>query len=164
MKIEIDLNNILGDDDYGSETLQESIRRQVIENLTSKMQKGVMATVDQEVRKQIGEAIQKYIADNMGTIMEQVFNQPYKSVDRYGTSGPETTFRQEIVKALHENMKYVKKSYDSEKNVYSKLIDDYVGQQVRTFQTEYFRQIDAQFLSECHDYAIKKLRERLKLS
>ena len=54
MKVEIDLNDILGDE-YGAETLQESVRRQVIDNLTLVIKEGVEKKIEAEVARVINQ-------------------------------------------------------------------------------------------------------------
>jgi len=45
MKIEIDLNDILGDE-TGAETLQDSIKRQVIEKFTREIKAGISKRIE----------------------------------------------------------------------------------------------------------------------
>jgi hypothetical protein len=52
MKIEIDLNDILGDE-WGTETLADSVRRQVVEKLTQTVKEGVAKKIDHEVSRVI---------------------------------------------------------------------------------------------------------------
>lgn len=58
MKIEIDLNQILGDES-GVETLQESVRRQVVEKLSYEVRQNIAKKIDAEVAVCINESIKE---------------------------------------------------------------------------------------------------------
>jgi hypothetical protein len=159
MKIEIDLNDILGDE-YGAETLQESVKRQVISNLTSTLSQSVRKKIDDETRQVIDEEIRKAVAIQMPDLISNLMETEYVPVSRYGETAQSTTFRKELVKEINEQMKYVKMNWDSEKNAFSKAVDDVVSENVKTFKAEFGRQVNSQFLSEAYSYAAKVLAER----
>jgi hypothetical protein len=123
MKIEIGPNDILGDE-YGTETLQESVRRQVIENLTRTIKGGIGKKIDIEVARILNEELQKVITEKMPAIVDDVLSAEYIPVDRWGGSkGTPTTFRAELVKAINEQMQYKPARYDSDKNAFTRAVD-----------------------------------------
>lgn len=161
MKIEIDLNDILGDE-YGSETLQESVRRQVIDNLTKTLEIGVGKKIDTEINALINEEIKTAITAKMPEIFDDLLNAEYNVVDRYGDRQKEkTTIRKELVKIISEQMVYSKKSYDSDKNVFTRAVDKCLEEHLSAFRSEFNRQIDTQFVAEAMAFATKKMQERL---
>lgn len=163
MKIEIDLNDILGgDEDTAPETLKESIQRQVIDNLTAKIHAGINRRLDDEVQKVLNEELKKAIQEKMPMILNQLFTEDYVPVDRYGSSsGKSTNFRAELVKAINEQMVYKRAQYDSDKNVFTRAVDQVVSENVAAFKTEFNKLVDSNFTQEVLHQAQKKLQERL---
>src|ERR1700735_2433418 len=105
MKIEIDLNNILGDE-YGTETLQESVRRQVVESLAETMKKGILKKIDEETSRIMNEQLQEVLKAHMPDLVNDVMNAEYTPISRYGEKSGPTTFRAELIKSVVGNMKY----------------------------------------------------------
>src|SRR3990167_4475359 len=132
MKIEIDLNDILGDEEK-VETIQESIHRQVIENLTKVIKDGIKSKIDNAVSKVIDEQIKEAIKEQMPTLVNGLMNCEYVQVDRWGSStGIKTTFREQLVKAVNENMVYNKDAqYNSDKNMFTKSVDTVIANNLK---------------------------------
>jgi hypothetical protein len=163
MKVEIDLNDILADED-GSETLAESVRRQVVEHLTKKIGEGVGHAISCEVSRLINEEIANAMKDRMPAILDDLLNAEYVQVDRWGGRDGSTTFRKELVKSIHEQMKYVKATYDSEKNAFTKAVDSIIAENVKEFKADFDKQVNATFTQEAMSHATKKLREKLGIT
>lgn len=164
MKIEIDLKDILHDEDYGSETMQESIRRQVVANIEKKVADGLSKRIDQEVSKAIDEQIKKALDEIRPNLINEIMDAEYVSVDRYGDRSKEpTTFRKQLIKAVHENMVYKKSSYSSDRNTFTQAVDDILRTQVDSFKKEFDNIIKADYVAETKAYAVKVLKEKLGL-
>lgn len=162
MKIEIDLNDILGDPEYGVETLQESVKRQVVSALTQKIQSGIQKQIDAELSLKIKEFISKNLEAHTPKIISDLMDAEYVQVDRYGDRHREpTTFRKQLVQAINAEMVYKKANYDSEKNAFTKAIDDVVGKNVQAFKTAFDKMVNETFVAECFSYAQKKMQEKL---
>lgn len=160
MKIEIDLNDILGDE-YGAETMQESVRRQVIDNITSTLKTGVLKKIDLAVDQMIGSEITDALKARMPALIDDVMNAEYTPVTRYGERGNPTTFRSALVAKINEEMVYIKKNHDSDKNTFTRAVDAVVGENVKKFKEEFNKQVDADFTKEVMAQATAKLQERL---
>lgn len=161
MKVEIDLNDILGDEN-GAETLQESVRRQVIENLTSTLNKGIAKRIDVEISRCIDEQIRVAIETQMPAIVNDLLHAEYVMVDRYGHStGEKTTFRKQLVAGICAEMKYEKRNYETDKNVFTRAIDQVVAENVNAFKSEFKKLVDDKFVAEAMGFAAARLKERL---
>lgn len=160
MKIEIDLDDILGDEN-GVETMQESVRRQVVEALTELVSVGVKQRINSEVARVISETMQTALAEKMPALVDDVLNVPYRPVTRYGDRGDETTFRQQLIKEIGEQMAYKPARYDSDKNVFTKAVDSLVAAQMLEFSKLFNREVDTRFVAESMNHAAKRLAERL---
>lgn len=163
MKLEIDLNDILGDES-GVETLQESVRRQVIETLVAKVQTGIAKKVDNEVSLAIDQAIRDAIQSKMPTIVNELLEAKYVQVNQWGTTtGKQTSVREQLVETLKAEMVYKKPQNYDKPNTFTATINELVAVNVKAFQSEFNKTVDAQFCKEAFDYATARLRERLQI-
>lgn len=162
MKIEIDLNEILGDEFGPSETLAESIKRQVVEKLTNDLSKGISKKIDQEVSKAIDEQIKKSLDEIRPSLISEILDAEYVSVDRYGDRSKEpTTFRKQLIKAVNENMVYKKGNYHNDSNPFTKAVDAVLEQQAKEFKTQFDLIITKDYVIETKAHAVKVLKEKL---
>lgn len=163
MKIEIDLKDILQDDDYGSETLQESIRRQVTDKLTKQISEGIGKKIDEEISKAIEEQIKKALDEIRPDLITEIMDAEYIQIDRYGSRDKiPTSFRKQLIKTVNENMVYQpNKNWDSEKNSFTKAVDSIISKQVDVFKKQFDELIDKQYIETTKAYAIKVLKEKL---
>lgn len=164
MKIEIDLNEILGDES-GVETLQESVRRQVVEKIQREMADGIKQRIDREVALAIDESIRTSLKEITPKLLNDLMDAEYTPVDRWGDrqSGKTTTFRKQLVASIHEQMVYKKTTFDSDKSPFTKAVDETVSANVAVFKTQFSNLVNDQFTEECLKYAVQKLKERLKV-
>jgi hypothetical protein len=160
MKIEIDLNDILGDEN-GAETLQESVRRQVIDTLVRTTKAGVDATIKQQVAATIKETLERELIEKMPGIINDVLTSEYTPVGRYGDAGKPTTFRAELVKSISEQMTYKAARFDSDKNAFTRAVDSLVESEVATFKKEFNSHVTAKFVADAMDYAAAEMAKRL---
>jgi len=164
MKIEIDLKDILQDDDYGSETMQESIRRQVVEKIESTIAKGLTKRIDEEVSKAIDEQIKKALDEIRPNLITEILDAEYISVDIYGSRSKEpTTFRKQLIRCVNESMVYKKESYSSDKNPFTRAVDAVLEEQAKQFKTQFDAIINKEYVAETKAYAVKVLKEKLGL-
>lgn len=165
MKIEIDLNDIFGGGDEGpDETLQESIRRQVVDSLIRRVSEGV----DKEVRAKVGEAIDVALAAQVEKLMpgliDQLMHSTYTPVDHYGRKGEPTNFQDQLLAKVIAQMEY-KPSGDrynqDRENVFTKTVREVVATKLAGFKKEFDATIDKTFVAEALEHATAKLRERM---
>jgi hypothetical protein len=163
MKIEIDLNDILGDES-GAETLQDSVRRQVVDSVTETVKNGIGKRIDDAVAKTISAGIKEYLTGEMPNLLANIMDAEYVPVDRYGDRAKTTTFRKELVKSITENMKYAKTTYSSDKNAFTKAVDEVIEENVKLFKADFNKQVDAQFTAAAMQYATDALKKKLGIA
>lgn len=163
MKIEIDLNEILGDES-GVETLQDSVRRQVVDSLTAAIRKNVKTEIEQAVAVTITTEIQAFIKAEMPGLLTELLVTEYTPVGRYGEKSTPTTFRAELVKSITESMVYKRGQYESDKNVFTKAVDAVVSENVNAFKADFQKQVDANFTDEALQYATSALKKKLGIA
>ena len=166
MKIEIDLNDILGDE-FGAETLEESVRRQVVQQVSDTIRNGIGKTIDLEVSKLINDELSKAIAAKMPLLIDDLLNTEYVQVDTWGDRKRDpTTLRKELLRTITEQMTYKRNSsYKSDRdNIFTRAVDDIVSDNIKIFQKEYNTKVNELFVADALKYAIDKLKETLKIT
>ena len=162
MKIEIDLKDILFDEDYGPETMQESIKRQVVSNIEKTIIAGIGKKIDSEIAKAIDEQIKKSLDEIRPNLINEILDAEYISVDRYGQRSKEpTTFRQQLIKAVNENMVYKPSSYSNDKNAFTSAVDEILRSQVNEFKKQFDAIISKDYIEQTKFYAVTVLKEKL---
>jgi hypothetical protein len=162
MKIEIDLNDILGDE-FGAESLQESIKRQVIDSVTSTVQKGVASKIDEAISMQISESIKNAIETQMPSLIDDLINTEYVPLSKWGDRGSKTTFRNELLKEITNQMTYKKEQYSDKENVFTRSISNVVSEEVKRIEKEYKTTVNEFIGKEAFSLAIKTLKSQLGL-
>lgn len=165
MKIEIDLNDILGDES-GTETIQESVRRQVVEKLSRDVKDGIGKKIDHEIAALIDSELKVALKDKIPGLVEELMSAEYTPVDRWGDPerGKATTFRKQLVKAINETMVYKEDRYDSDKNVFTKAVDAVIKTNVDEFQRAFNKLVNDTFTKETMTYAMTELRKKFGIS
>lgn len=161
MKIEIDLNEILGDES-GVETLADSVRRQVTDKLAREIKENIGKQIDRELSQTINDTIKEQLIKFMPDTIAELMNAEYVCVDRYGDrQKTPTTFRKELVKAIHEQMVYKKTSYQNDANAFTKAVDSVVEENVKDFKNNFNTLVSNLFTQQCFDYAKTELAKKL---
>jgi hypothetical protein len=162
MKIEIDLNDILHDENYGGETISESVRRQVIDAVKKDIEKGIKNKIDSEVQKIINELVLEQVRSIAPGLLNDLIDLEYQPVTSYGSKdGSPTTLRKKFIEVLKTEFIYKKGQYDSDKNAFTRSVDSLVSEQVSLFKKEYNSKVDEVFTQEALNYATLKMKERL---
>lgn len=163
MKIEIDLNDILGDEN-GAETLQESVRRQVIDTLVSRTRDGMNKTIDEAVSQTITATLQAELVSRMPEILNDVLTSEYTPISNYGARGDPTSFRAELIKGINLQMVYKPSAYSSEKTAFTKAVDDVVAANMGEFKKQFDTLVTKQFVADAMKYATDEMAKRLGLA
>ncbi len=163
MKIEIDLNDILGDE-HGSETLQESIKRQTIEKLKDEIKTKIDQQINEEVSIFINKTLNEAVKGITPKLTEQLMDAEYTPIDKWGsmTKG-KTTFRKELLRTIQEQMIYKKTDYSREKNTFTGAVDDALKEYVFKFQKQFNNTVDSMYIKETMDFATETLRKKLNI-
>ncbi len=164
MKIEVDLSELLFDEDYGPETLNDSVRRQVVESIKREYTEKVKKQVDKEVTEEINKIIVSQVAEMAPQIIKDILDCEYHVVNTWGERQKETTsFRNELIKELKSQMVYKKDRYNSDKNLFTESIDKVICENLKVFEKEYTKNVDCNLRKEAFRYAVATLNEKLDL-
>lgn len=165
MKIEIDLENIFRDEEgFPDESLEESIRRQVVSRLTEDYRKRLFQRFDQELGNIMREQIAQVMAEQMPDFVDDILNAEYRPIGRYGDRGEKTTFRAEIIKSVTEEMQYKPQDYSHKENAFTKAVKSIVELKTNEVKEHLTKEIDTKFKTDAITYAVRQLSERLGLA
>lgn len=162
MKIEIDLDDVFRDGDGNpEESLEQSIRRQVIDRLSGDMKKRMFDKIDAEMARIMNEQIAKLMTEKMPELLDDIMNVTYTPVSTFGQRGEPTTFRTEIVNSVAKNLVYQPKQYSSDENAFTKAVKSVVEQKTKAIQESIIKHVDEQFKQDAINFAVARLSERL---
>lgn len=165
MKIEIDLNDIFRDEDgEAAESMEECVRRQVITRLTEDYRKRLFQRFDQELGDIMRDQIGKVMETQMPGFIDDILNAKYRPIGRYGERGEETTFRDEIIKSVVEEMRYLPQDYSHKENAFTKAVKSIVELKTGEVKKHLTEQIDTKFKTDAITFAVQQLSERLGLN
>ena len=165
MKIEIDLDDIFRDENGNpEESLQDSIRRQVVAKLEGDMRNRMFSRIDTEVSEIMAKQINAVMSEKMPELIDDIMNTTYTPVSSYGSRSEPTTFREQIIKSVAANMKYEPRHYSSEENAFTRAVKSIVEKQTNELQKALLAQIDTKFREDAIKFAVSELSKRLGLS
>ena len=109
IKLEIDLD-WLGED--GS--VDETIKEEIINNITSKVNKDILKTAENTAKERIEEVISLRIDEHVNKILEEMMLKEFQPVDRYGDAVGKKKTVKGMIKDRLDN--YMTESVDSNGN------------------------------------------------
>ena len=162
MQITIDLSDIFCSDEEPCD-LNDAIRQEVVRALTKIMGERLTRAIEQETRAVINAELQAAVKDRMPQIVDSIIDAPFVPVGQYGSPGEPTTFRNALAKAIMDQMVYKKTTYDSDKNLFTRAIDDVLTENLKLFKAEMKKQVDTQYTAAVLQEATLALRQKLGL-
>lgn len=165
MKIELDLDDILRDEEgFPGESIEESVRRQIVGRLTEDYRKRLFSRFDQELSDIMQAQMSAVMTERMPEFIDDILNATYTPVSSYGQRGEPTTFRAEIIKSIAANMKYEPKNYPSDENAFTRAVKSVVEAKTGEIKKELLAQVDTKFRQDAIGFAVKELSDRLGLN
>lgn len=165
MKIEIDLDDIFRDDEGNpEESLESSVRRQVLDRLSGDLRKRLFVRLDEELATIMREQLSAVMVERMPALVDDIMNATYTPVSSYGQRSEPTTFRDEIIKSIGANMKYEPKNYSSDENAFTKAVKSVVEAKTGEIKKELLAQVDTKFRADAIGFAVTELSKRLGLT
>lgn len=165
MKIEIDLDDVFRDESGNpDESLEDSVRRQVVDRLSGDLRKRLFSQLDVELSKVMREQLENVMQTQMPALIDDIMNSTYTPVTSYGKRGEPTTFRDEIIKSVAANMKYEPKRYDSDENAFTRAVKSVVELQTKQIKEAITEQVDGNFKQEAIKFAVTELSKKLGLT
>ncbi len=165
MKIEINLDDVFLDENGDpSETLEDAVRRQIIEKLTGESRDRIFKRVDAEIGRILTEQIESAIAEKMPSIIDDLMSATYTPVGRYGERGAPTTFREQLIASITSNMTYAPKTFSHDENAFTKAVKSIVDAKTSEIRKAILEQVDANFRADAIKFAVAELSKRLGLT
>jgi hypothetical protein len=164
MEITINLDDVFRDENGAAEeSFKEAIQRQVVARLSEDFRKRFFDRFDQELFKVLTAEIQEALVTRMPSFVDDLMNAEFTPVDQYGRSSEKTTFRDQLIKGINEQLVYKPKNCSFDENTFTKAVKAVVDEQLKAFRKEFTENIDATFRRDALAYAVAQLQERLGL-
>jgi hypothetical protein len=163
MKLEIDLSSIFsgGDEDESGRSVDELIKEAVIERVIGDVRNRMPKLLDEKLNAalsaEVNTAVKSFIEKTLPNLMDHEFTETSSWGEKKGVY----TVRNRILKSVEEQVFYKQTSYNSDKNAFTRCVDDIVEAKMSTFKKEVNKAVDEKFTREAMAYAEKALRERL---
>ena len=159
MEIKINTEDLVGE--------ECSVREEIISLAVEAFRKDVAEKVDREVNSFITNQLQDQIKTQMtkqiDLIIHDGLDYEYTEMDKWGTPHGKFTIRQRIADIFKEQAVFKQKQWDSDKNVFTKVVEQIISEELKNFRSDFNKLVNNKFLADCQEYAIKTLRERLKI-
>jgi hypothetical protein len=162
MQVTIDLSDLFCSEEEPCD-LQAAVKQEVVRHITATLTKNLHLQVSQEVTRIMDEEIAIAVKEQLPAIISDLINAEYTPVDRYGSRSAPTTFRNELLKKLQEEMQYRPQTYETQENTFTRTIRGIVKEQITTFKQAFDKQVNTAFIAEVHDYAVTALAKKLGL-
>ena len=164
MKIEVNLNDVFCDENGDpSETIEDAIRRQIVDRLSSESRDRIFKRVDDEIGRILAKQLETTIGAKMPEIIDDLMNATYTPVGRYGDRGKPTTFREELIASITSNMTYAPKQWPPDENAFTKAVKSVVGAKTDEIKKAILDQVDTNFRADAIKFAVAELSKRLGL-
>lgn len=159
MKIEFEIGEIFPNEE--GEGLEDTIRREVIAQLIAQHSGRMKTQIAEITSKAITDTVTDAVSSAALDLVENTLDTEYTPVDKYGSKSAPTTIRKQIHAALVSQMEYKKCTYDSDKNAFSKAVDQAISDKMNEFKKKWRPLVDGKFVQEAMAYATKTLQDRL---
>lgn len=166
VQIEIDLDDILYERTYDGEyqeieTVKESVERQLKQGIIEEIKASYLKDFKQQLFSEVMSEIKtEYLAlakTKVPEMLENALTRKYERVDRWGSKYEESSFIDQFVAELNKQLKYEKTSYSSDKNTFTKLVDECIEKLTRDWKSDFDKHIKDQVLRDAYTYALDKV-------
>lgn len=155
----IDIEELKKDEKFMNKLMNE-ILGQMEESVDGMLSKAIDSFINENIKEKIDLQIKNRIAE----IVEEGLDKEFEEVDQWGESKGKFTTRDRLVKLFRKEATFKPRGgYSSEENAFTRSLKSMLEQNMKMFRKEFNKVIDSEYLKECQDYAVKKLKNRLKL-
>ena len=159
MEIKINTKDLVGDEC----SVREEIISLVVEGFRQDVSEKVNREVNSFITNELQEQIKTQMTKQIDLIIHDGLDYEYTEVDKWADSKGRFTIRQRIAEIFKEQAVFKKGRYDSDKNVFTKVVEELIAEEISKFKSDFSNMVNRKFLLECQEYAVKTLRERLKV-
>lgn len=166
MEVTIDLKELLAsaneDGEDFADLLKAEIAKKVTENLSQKINEEIINAIKEALKAFREEVLSKAIEQTVMSL-SGIIDEEYQQVDRWGDKGAKTTLRKQFTNKLIAELQYGKTSSRSDRNAFTKGVDDILEAEISKFQKSYDSKVDEIFTKEALAYATRALESKLGL-
>ena len=159
MEMKINLEGIFADED--GNTVNDSIKNTIIDEVTHKIYGAVWKQVEIKVTEILTKGIKEKLDEHLAVLIPQLMDHQFEEVTSWGEKKGVFTVRARILAALAKECEFKETTYSSDRNSFTKSLRAVVDEKMNEFKKEYNRAVDAAFTAEAMAFAQQKLREKL---
>lgn len=168
LSIELDLNEILTDENgYPEESVEQSIKRQVIEKIAETAKKGIGRQIEISIRDAVAKVIDSAVAEKLPSMIDMLLNEEYTPRTQWGEKLEPTTVRNELIKRFREEFQYVKTDpygNRSKATAFSQAVDKFVEEKLREFKKTFDDTVGKQFHEEALKYVGQVISKKFNVN
>lgn len=151
MKIELDLDQILGDPEF--------LRNEIAERVASEMRDALKKKIHEQTSMAIQEAIRTSVETEIPKLMGDILDTEFTPVTSWGEKRKPTTVRKEITRLVSQDVTGEGKY--GEKSKIKIVVQETVNQALAAFRKEFSDQVNDQYRKEAMAYAVNTLKAKL---
>lgn len=155
MQITIDVAEILGDPDKARDEIIQLASAQIVESMREQTHKAINKVVDEQLKLVVPERLKE--------VFESVIDAQFSEVDSYGRVGKERSIRDRILTYLQKNCEIKNSNYSSDLNVFTRVVQKTVEEEVTKFKKEFESLVNKKFVEDTLEFAVKRLRESMAI-
>lgn len=166
MEIKIDLKELLIEEYDDERTLAEKLKDEIVSYSSSEIIREVKKEVLTLVKEEVLKAKEDIVTEASDKIVEELLlaiDSEYEIINQWGDVQGKSTLRKRFVEMVKHQLEYTPRSFSSDRNYFTRSIDELIETEVRKFKKEYNSLVDDKFIEEAMEHATRKLRQRLQI-
>jgi hypothetical protein len=163
ISVEIDLDNVFcNENGFPEESVEESIRRQVIEEVSSFAKKNVGTEISNAVHEAVSKLINEAIEEKVPSMIEMLLSEEFTPVTAWGEKSEPTSVRKELLKRFREEFQYIKvdRYGNRQKNKFTEAVDTFVTDSLKDFRKDFDDKVKAEFNKEAMKYVAEVVAKK----
>ena len=151
MKIEIETNDFLGDED--------TIRNEVIDQIANMFMTKIGDEAENFIQQSIKESLSIVIEKQLTEIVKMHLDTEFIEKNQYGKTSGSTTVRNKIADILQKECVFKDTTYSSDQTIFTKIVKHTIEGEMQKFKKGYTSMVNTKLMQECLDMATKTLKK-----
>jgi hypothetical protein len=163
ISIEISLENVFTDENgYPSESVEESIRRQVVQEITRTCKGKIDSEIVNVVHSTVTKLIDDAVAEKVPGMIEMLLNERYTPMTSWGEKHAPTSVREELIKRFRDEFQYTKPDRygNHTRTKFSDAVDKFVQEKLSEFKKEFNETVGKEFNAQAMKYVAEMVAKK----
>ena len=163
ISIEISLENVFTDENgYPSESVEESIRRQVVQEITRTCKSKIDSEIVNVVHSTVTKLIDDAVAEKVPGMIEMLLNEQYTPTTSWGEKHAPTSVREELIKRFRDEFQYTKTDrYGNRTSTkFTQAVDSFIQEKLSEFKKEFNETVGKEFNAQAMKYVAEVVAKK----